>query len=94
MTQKWRADAACAEIDGELFFPTNYTSPVSLLQIEDAKQICSWCPVLAECRSFIISFEGSIRADGRTGIFAGLTPDERFAIHRRAARARETADVS
>jgi hypothetical protein len=40
----WRAQAACRDVDPELFFPVS-TSGASVPQIEDAKQVCRTCPV-------------------------------------------------
>jgi WhiB family redox-sensing transcriptional regulator len=92
--QNWRADAKCAGIDGELFFPISYTSTVGLNQVEAAKRVCTRCPVLAQCNAYIADFEGGTNADNRVGIYAGQTPKERHAAYRRATRSRETADVS
>ena len=44
----WRNYAACRDVDPDLFFPLG-TSGASLLQIEEAKQICRTCPVSAPC---------------------------------------------
>ena len=35
----WRHEAACREVDPELFFPIGNSGP-ALLQIEEAKQVC------------------------------------------------------
>ena len=43
----WRNDAACRDVDPDLFFPFG-TSGASLLQIEEAKQMPT-CPVSAPC---------------------------------------------
>ena len=40
----WRNDAACRDIDPELFFPVSTTGP-ALNQILDAKRLCRTCPV-------------------------------------------------
>lgn len=87
----WRDEAECDETISELFFPVSYISTIGLYQVQVAKQICRRCPVLAQCRDYILDFEGGANAEGRTGIFAGLTPKERHAAYRRSTRARETA---
>ena len=35
----WRHDAACRDVDPELFFPSGTLGP-ALLQIDEAKQVC------------------------------------------------------
>jgi WhiB family redox-sensing transcriptional regulator len=91
MTEYWRDEAECTLYDPELFFPISYVSPKGLAQIEDAKQVCAECPVLAACRAYILDGEGGIDVSRRAGIYGGLTPKERFAVHRRSVRRRETA---
>src|SRR6201987_5211584 len=44
----WRNYAACRDVDPDLFFPLG-TSGASLLQIDEAKQICRTCPVCGPC---------------------------------------------
>jgi WhiB family redox-sensing transcriptional regulator len=93
-TNSWEHQAACRSVnDPELFFPINYTSPTGLLQIEEAKAICSTCPVEACCLNDILSVEKRASVDSRHGIRGGMTPEERFQLagrprknhHRRAA---------
>jgi hypothetical protein len=43
----WRNYAACRDVDPDLFFPLG-TSGASLLQIDEAKQVCQMCPVCAD----------------------------------------------
>jgi WhiB family redox-sensing transcriptional regulator len=90
MTDNWRVDAACASVDPELFYPTSYISPDGAFQAEYAKQICATCPALAACRTYILNSEGGRGLDSRSGIYAGLTPKERYAAHRRSIRHHET----
>lgn len=90
----WRTEAACAPFDPELFFPLSYGNSHFAAQIRDAKWVCANCPVLAACRAYILNEEGGRGRESRYGIYAGLTPNERYAAHRRALRNRETADVS
>jgi WhiB family transcriptional regulator, redox-sensing transcriptional regulator len=44
----WHDRAACRDVDPDLFFPIG-TSGASLLQTEEAKQICRTCPVCGPC---------------------------------------------
>lgn len=60
----WQADAACASVDPELFFPKHGdTFP--------AKRVCAGCPVVVDC------LEHAIAHREPSGIWGGLTPDER-----------------
>ena len=49
----WRHEAACREVDPELFFPIGNSGP-ALLQIEEAKQVCRRCTVMEECLRWAI----------------------------------------
>jgi WhiB family redox-sensing transcriptional regulator len=65
----WRDDAACRDIDPELFFPLG-TSGACLIQIEAAKQICRTCPVREPCLRWAVD-------SGDAGVWGGTTEDER-----------------
>jgi WhiB family redox-sensing transcriptional regulator len=77
----WRHSAVCKDEDPELFFPIGNTGP-ALLQIEEAKAVCRRCPVIEKCLQW--AFE--IGQD--SGVWGGLSEDERRAMKRRAARNR------
>jgi WhiB family redox-sensing transcriptional regulator len=82
----WRHKAVCRDEDPELFFPlgdkfldtSNPASPLAQ-QITEAKAICSRCPVILDCRNWA-------RAAGMTGIWGGLTEDERNVLPAPARR--------
>ena len=61
----WQDLAACAEVDGDLFFPSEAT-PSSL-----ARALCRACPVTVECLS------AAIEADEQFGIWGGLNVSQR-----------------
>ena len=65
----WRNNAACRGVDPDLFFPLG-TSGASLLQIDEAKQICRTCPVRAPCLRWALD-------SGDAGVWGGTTEDER-----------------
>jgi len=65
----WRNYAACRDVDPDLFFPLG-TSGASLLQIEEAKQICRTCSVCALCLRWALD-------SGDAGVWGGTTDDER-----------------
>jgi WhiB family redox-sensing transcriptional regulator len=58
--------AACANVDPELFFPATSRQPAT-----EAKQVCSGCPVKAEC------LEYSLVNEEEFGVWGGLTEKER-----------------
>ncbi|QMU77096.1 WhiB family transcriptional regulator [Streptacidiphilus sp. PB12-B1b] len=77
----WRDRAACLEQDPELFFPVGTAGP-ALVQVEKAKAVCRRCPVQRACLELAI-------ADGeQSGVWGGLSEEERRSLRRRTARAR------
>ncbi|NUK15810.1 MULTISPECIES: WhiB family transcriptional regulator [Streptomyces] len=77
----WRHNAVCREEDPELFFPIGSTGP-ALIQIEEAKSVCRRCPVIEQCGQW--AFESG----QDSGVWGGLSEDERRSMKRRAARNR------
>ncbi|MFK0237444.1 WhiB family transcriptional regulator [Streptomyces vinaceus] len=75
----WRHRAACREEDPDLFFPIGTSGP-ALLQAEEAKAVCSRCPVLESCLDWAL--DGGLDM----GVCGGLTEEERRAVKRRKAR--------
>lgn len=75
----WRNYAACRDVDPELFFPIGNTGP-ALLQIDDAKQVCRRCKVAEEC------LQWALDSGQDSGVWGGLSEDERRALKRRSAR--------
>jgi len=65
----------------ELFFPIGNTGP-ALLQIEEAKAVCRRCPVMDQC------LQWALESGQDSGVWGGLSEDERRAMKRRAARNR------
>lgn len=66
MTEDWRADALCAQIDPELFFPEKGGSTGA------AKKICHTCDVREQCLTWAL-------ANGiRGGIYGGKSDMERL----------------
>ncbi|PBC86900.1 WhiB family transcriptional regulator, redox-sensing transcriptional regulator [Streptomyces sp. 2224.1] len=77
----WRHDAVCREVDPEIFFPVGNTGP-ALLQIEEAKAVCRRCPVMGQC------LQWALESRQDSGVWGGMSEDERHAMRRRAARNR------
>ena len=69
----WRADAACHDVDPDLFLPIS-TTGAGLRQIDAAKRICRVCPVQIQCLDWALE-------NGVTdGLWGGATPEERRVI--------------
>jgi WhiB family transcriptional regulator, redox-sensing transcriptional regulator len=77
----WRHQAACLTEDPELFFPIGNTGP-ALVQIEEAKAVCRRCDVVDACLRW------AIESGQDSGVWGGMSEDERRALKRRTARAR------
>lgn len=73
VSEAWRDDAACTEVDPDLFFPDQGGST------QQVKRLCGGCPVAAECLAFAL--EERIQF----GIWGGLSTEERKRILRGAA---------
>jgi WhiB family redox-sensing transcriptional regulator len=80
----WRLDAACAEVDPELFFPEPGQAP----QAAAAKAVCAGCAVRGPCLE--VAVHGPQARDDHSGIFAGTTARDRVALRGRAAMAEGT----
>ena len=68
MNQEWRTQARCRG-DAELMYDTE--------AVEEARAVCLKCPVLAECREWIMADEKGAALGSRWGVTAALTPKER-----------------
>src|SRR6478752_4143578 len=80
----WRDKAACLTVDPELFFPVGNTGP-AVDQIEKAKSVCARCNVTEICLQY------ALETGQDSGVWGGLSEDERRALKRRAARARRAS---
>jgi WhiB family redox-sensing transcriptional regulator len=69
----WRDQAACCDIDPELFFPIGNVGP-ALVQIGQAKQVCARCPVRVPC------LEWALESGQEAGVWGGTSEDERRAL--------------
>ena len=76
----WRTDAICRDTDPDLFFPIGTTGQ-ALTQIARAKQVCGECPVRVDC------LEYALETNQDSGIWGGLSEEERRDIRRRNAAA-------
>jgi len=83
----WRLDAACAQVDPELFFP----EPGQVPQAAQAKAVCAGCAVRGPCLE--AALHGPQARDDHSGIFAGTTARQRVALRGRASYAQGTRFV-
>ncbi len=80
----WRDQALCRDTDPDLFFPVGTTGP-ALVSIDHAKQVCAQCSVTQACLDF------ALETNQDSGIWGGLSEEERRAIRRQRAAARRAA---
>ena len=80
----WRNNAACLTVDPELFFPVGNTGP-AVDQIDKAKAVCGRRTVSEMCLQYALD------TNQDSGVWGGLSEDERRALKRRAARARRAS---
>lgn len=77
----WAQDSACRTDDINLFFAADGEGPIERAAREaDAKEICSWCPVKAECAEYALT------KPERHGVWGGMGEDERAGVRRRQVR--------
>jgi WhiB family transcriptional regulator, redox-sensing transcriptional regulator len=82
----WREHALCRDTDPELFFPVG-TTGTALVQIEQAKRVCGECAARVECLDFALT------TNQDSGIWGGLSEEERRAIRRRRAAKARSCDA-
>jgi WhiB family redox-sensing transcriptional regulator len=84
----WRDHALCRDTDPELFFPVGTTGQ-ALVSQDHAKQVCHECTVQQACLDYALD------TNQDSGIWGGLTEEERRSIRRkRAAAARASRHAS
>jgi WhiB family redox-sensing transcriptional regulator len=76
----WRNRAACRTEDPDLFFPVGATGP-AIVQTREAKAVCRRCPVMETC------LQWALDTNQDTGVWGGLSEDERRSLRRRERRA-------
>ncbi|GGS96691.1 hypothetical protein GCM10010270_80800 [Streptomyces violaceus] len=81
----WRDSASCREVDPELFFPIGTSGP-ALVQTEQAKSVCGGCPSQQACLSWALD------TGQHTGVWGGLSEDERYALRGRTRQHRTSDD--
>ncbi|MCC5948098.1 MAG: WhiB family transcriptional regulator [Nitriliruptoraceae bacterium] len=76
MAGAWVRDAACRDVDLEVFFPEPARGKESFA---DALAYCRTCPVAAECLSYALE-DVDREEPKRYGMFGGKRPIERFRL--------------
>ena len=74
----WRHRARCRDVDPELFFPVGTTGQ-ALVSQDHAKRVCGECRVQQACLDYALD------TNQDSGIWGGLTEEERLVIRRRRA---------
>lgn len=74
--EEWRKQAACREMEPDLFFPVGTTGP-ALVQIEESKRICAICEVRAECLEFALA------TNQESGVWGGTSEEERKILRKK-----------
>lgn len=93
----WTKKATCRtaeDVDPELWFPSGYLTAADMAQAEAAKEWCRWCPVIEQCRAFVMQLEAGKAAYLRNGVWGGTTPQERYEADPVAVAKRRKAGVS
>jgi WhiB family transcriptional regulator, redox-sensing transcriptional regulator len=72
----WRDLAACNGHDPNMWFPAGETGPAAE-QIRYAKKVCGSCEVQEDCLAY------AIETNQISGVWGGLTEDERRPVRRR-----------
>lgn len=73
----WLLDAKCAQIGGEVFFPTEESGTA---EMHMARELCFACPVRLECLDVAMKAEAGLGRTVRYGLFGGLTPRQRWQL--------------
>ena len=79
LDHNWRDEAACADVQPDLFFPVGVTGP-AVAQIAAAKAVCASCAVQQVCLEFAVA------TNQEYGVWGGTSEEERRVL-RRAWRA-------
>jgi WhiB family redox-sensing transcriptional regulator len=83
----WRDHALCSGTDPDLFFPVGTTGQ-ALVSIDHAKRVCAECVVTEQCLEFALD------TNQDSGIWGGLSEEERRQIRRSRAAAARAARAS
>lgn len=75
----WRRRGACLD-DPDLQHPTGYSTGYRA-EVDAARNVCLLdCPVIDVCRDWILAYEAGMSHFSRFGVWAALTPRERWQL--------------
>lgn len=79
-TDPWLQRGACGTVPPDLFFPISPAGafPASRRQIAEAKAVCHSCPVIEDCRTWVLANPRL----AEHGVWAGTTEAERRSASR------------
>jgi hypothetical protein len=77
----WLDQAACQDMDLDLFFSYNENKGPALTTLK----ACRSCPVRWQCLQTAAEFESNLNVNKGKGLFAGLTPTKRNTLYREVA---------
>lgn len=80
--ERWHDRAACRGLGTDHFFPQGEIGTAAQVVYREAARICARCPVIEQCLRHALQAEGDTPAKSRAGVFGGLTPAQRHALHR------------
>lgn len=89
MADEWRETAACRNVPSRVFFEDAFPENDEGNSIPDpagvarARAFCARCPVRLQCHEDTTRVEAGYALYRRFGIFAGLTPGQRYSLWRR-----------
>ncbi len=83
----WRSVALCRDTDPTLFFPVGATG-AALDQIAAAKAVCLQCAARPDCLEF------ALESNQDSGVWGGLSEEERRQIRRERKAARRSMQYS
>lgn len=81
---EWRDHALCRDTNPDLFFPVGTTGQ-ALTQVDHAKNVCGECSVTSDCLDFALA------TNQDSGIWGGLSEEERRVIRRQRTAAQRAA---
>ena len=73
-----RDERACRDVDPEVFFPEASDITGARLVVTT---YCARCPVMDLCLEWALEVEGTTGHSGRSGIYGGKNPSQRWAIY-------------
>lgn len=87
----WPYRARCQGAGTDRFFPTGAGTASRIAYRKVSRTICADCPVAQQCLELAMATEGGAAAGARYGLFGGLSPAQRYELHRKRTEAAQPA---